>query len=74
LVVSWLLLQRVLVGKRIVAYVDVDVGHTWTGEFLSEDAMACIAICNGVFSGELFVHDLGEVAAFSGTFVDAEYL
>jgi hypothetical protein len=61
-----------LVGVQLVAYVDVDRGHTWDGDFLSEGAMACVTTCNAVFRSEISAHDLETVAAFSATFVDAE--
>jgi hypothetical protein len=65
-------LQRVLVDVQIVAYVDVDAGHTWAGHFLTEGSMACIATCNAVFGHALSAPDLEAVPALSGTFDAAE--
>jgi hypothetical protein len=72
LVVFWLFWRRVLVGVQIVAYVDVDAGHTWAGHFLTEGSMACIATCKSVFGQALPALDLDAVVAFSGTFDAAE--
>jgi hypothetical protein len=57
---------------QIVAYVDVDAGHTWAGHFLTEGSMACIATCRAVIGHALPAQALEAVVAFSGTFDAAE--